>query len=153
MNANGTGVTQITNDANDIVSPQGLTWSPDSTKLTYLGGAGSRICNADGSGIQNLPVAMHQMQWSPDGTKFVYSAFQQARLLPSGNYENIWQIYTVNVDGSGLTQLSTGPDSYGSPCWSHDGTKILFVDILTTSTTNMYLMNCDGSNCTLVPGV
>ena len=36
------------------------------------------------------------------------------------------QVFTVNPDGSGLTQLTTGPGWNLYPKWSPDGTKIVF---------------------------
>jgi Tol biopolymer transport system component len=57
--------------------------------------------------------------WSPDGTKL---AFQSDR-----GQTNDWDIYAVNWDGSGLTRLTSGPETDQEPAWSPDGTKIAFL--------------------------
>jgi len=49
------------------------------------------------------------------------------------------QIYRVNADGSGLTQLTTG-GGHGPPAWSPDGNRIAF------TAGDVYIMNADGSN-------
>jgi TolB protein len=54
---------------------------------------------------------------SPDGN---WVAFMSRR---GGN----WDIYVVNVDGSGLQQLTTDASDDGLPVWSPDGNAIAFV--------------------------
>jgi TolB protein len=59
------------------------------------------------------------------------------------------QIFTVNPDGSGLTQLTFDGDNY-EPRWSADGTKIVFVSNRVTpadtdESWEIWVMNADGS--------
>ncbi|HXL73362.1 MAG TPA: hypothetical protein VN963_07025, partial [bacterium] len=139
----GTNLHQITSDPNFVLSPEDMVWSPDSTRLVYSSDIANatRICNADGSNIQNFPVRMEYIDWSPDGTKFVYAAYTGTTAAGV----NVWQVFVINADGTGLTQLTNTPDSHGGPSWSRDGTKIVFVDSTTTASTNMFTMNPDGS--------
>jgi Tol biopolymer transport system component len=62
-------------------------------------------------------------------------------------YDDNYQIWTVNVDGSGRTQLTSGHfDLY--PAWSPDGTKIAFrrsTMIEGSSHNDIWTMNSDGS--------
>jgi Tol biopolymer transport system component len=54
------------------------------------------------------------------------------------------RIYRVNSDGSGLVQLSAGPDDRG-PAWSPDGSRIAFTRT-SGETTGVLIMDADGSN-------
>jgi Tol biopolymer transport system component len=71
---------------------------------------------------------------SEDGTRIAY-------------YDDNYQIWTVNVDGSGRTQLTSGHiDLY--PSWSPDGKKIAFrrsTQIEGSSHNDIWTMNSDGS--------
>jgi hypothetical protein len=55
--------------------------------------------------------------WSPDGARLAFS-----RGAPGSR-----DIYVVNADGSGETDLTPGPDDETDPSWSADGTQIAFV--------------------------
>jgi len=63
-------------------------------------------------------------------------------------YDDNYQIWTVNVDGSGRRQLTSGHfDLY--PSWSPDGTKIAFrrsIMIDGSSHSDIWIMNSDGSH-------
>jgi len=65
----------------------------------------------DGDAIDSWPM------WSPDGKKIAFTTNRD------GNYE----IYLMNNDGTGLTNLSKHAAQDTSPTWSPDGKKIAFV--------------------------
>jgi Tol biopolymer transport system component len=156
--------------------------SPDNTKIAFtsvrwllgagpngatsFGVGGVMIMNIDGSGMKLLETGTWSVDssgtysydfwpevggsiepgvsWSPDGTKIAYSASTVHEMSP--------QIYVMNADGTGITQLTSDQtlNSRG-PSWSPDGTKIVFwradhsdsdyVD----SNQRIYIMNSDGS--------
>ena len=58
-----------------------------------------------------------------------------------GNFE----IYTMNGDGSNLTNLTNNPAQDVNPVWSPDGKQIAF-ESDRTGTKQIYLMDSDGSN-------
>jgi Tol biopolymer transport system component len=69
------------------------------------------IVSVTGSGVDfTLPL-------SPDGSQIAFTA----RL--GGN----WDVCVVNIDGSGLTRLTTNPARDGLPTWSPYGQAIAFV--------------------------
>jgi Ca2+-binding RTX toxin-like protein len=60
---------------------------------------------------------------------------------------NNWEIYGVNPDGSGQTNLTDNPARDFSPEWSPDGSKVVFSRII-NGNDEVYVMNADGSDQT-----
>ncbi|HUQ80873.1 MAG TPA: DPP IV N-terminal domain-containing protein [Gemmatimonadaceae bacterium] len=55
-------------------------------------------------------------------------------------------IYSVNPDGSGFTQLTTGQHSDNAPAWSPDYSKIVFTSNRHGGPHNVYIMGSKGQN-------
>jgi len=55
-----------------------------------------------------------------------------------------WEIYTVNPDGGGLTNLTMSPADDEDPSWSPDGSKIVY-DSGPGPFAEIWVMNADGS--------
>lgn len=95
----------------------------DNNKLVFKGWGntafGLRIANADMSGIETVTnvEADTAPSLSPDGSKVVFMSRR----------EDNWDIYVVNVNGSGLQRLTKDPAQDGLPVWSPDGNAIAFV--------------------------
>ena len=56
-----------------------------------------------------------------------------------------YDIYIMNPDGSGVTQLTTDPARDNQPSFSPDGSKILFYSNRDGTTSEIYVMNSDGT--------
>jgi dipeptidyl aminopeptidase/acylaminoacyl peptidase len=78
------------------------------------------------------PFSVHDMvamdrisdpQVSPDGKRVVF-VIRKTDLEANRGRTDLW---LVNIDGSGLRQLTSHPDSDGNPRWSPDGKAIYFV--------------------------
>jgi Tol biopolymer transport system component len=77
--------------------------------------------------------------WSPDGKKI-------ASRSRSGD------IFTINVDGSGVTNLTHSEGAKDNPSWSPDGKKIAF-ETYRNGSFGVYVIDADGTEQTLVSNV
>lgn len=139
MNPNGTGQTNITNNAACDRFPA---WSPGGTKVAFVSDRGGAyalyVASADGTGVINVsgslqpsyPSGGADFAWSPDGNYLVF------RDVPSGT------VYRVKSDGTGLASLGSG----ANPVWSPDGTRIAFIAL--GNGWDLWVMNADGTNRT-----
>ncbi len=127
MNADGSNVQMIyTGNARE------LSWSPNSGELLFVAynyenesdeiyrlNVDARLAdpNAPISAITNDPNSDRFPVWSPNGSQIAFVS----------NRANRFNLYTMNVDGSGLTAITayTTRDAI-SPAWSPEGNAIAF---------------------------
>jgi TolB protein len=70
----------------------------------------------------------------------------EGNMLFVSNRTGQWEIYRMNPDGSGITQLTfNSPDYNYSPEWSPDGQQIVF-EARRANNWDIYVMDADGSN-------
>jgi Tol biopolymer transport system component len=67
------------------------------------------------------------------------------RIAFTSNRDGNDEIYVMNPDGTGLTNLTNHPDDDGLSAWSPDGTKIAFTSNR-DGNNEIYVMNADGTN-------
>jgi Tol biopolymer transport system component len=142
MNADGTNVQQLTKNPGPEFDPM---WSPDGKHIVYRDSRHGPnqddeiyVMNADGSEQTNLtnnPANDWGPAWSPDGTKIAFNSMRTG---------NLPQLFVMNVDGSGIKQLTEEEAEY--PAWSPDGSKIAFMSSIPDY--EIYVMNVDGSGLT-----
>ena len=96
-------------------------WSPDGRWIAFAGADFTlQLIHPDGSGQREIPITdpagrtfAFTPNWSPDGRRLVFSLY-----LPTPDQEDI---YTVRLDGSGLTQITNTPEFEDFADWTGRG--------------------------------
>ncbi len=171
MNEDGGAVRRITNNSYWENQPD---VSPDGRQVvfglhTYAAGAKPvegtdagwdvAVMNMDGSGLHRLTddnFMEFMPDWSFDGTKIVFMADANKRSagdIAQGKAPQ-YHIFTMNSDGSGATQLTSGDVPgvvNGDPSFSLSApSRIVYINTVNSSGGDLYLMDEDGSNQRLV---
>lgn len=116
MNADGTGRVALTSNNEE---ERGPLWSPDGTRILFMcrsanGTFDLCVMSADGTNrvrLTNNTVLDAAGGWSPDGQQIV---FQRRPLgAPPGELE----MFVIDADGTGETQLTDTPGLNGFPKW------------------------------------
>lgn len=101
-----------------------IVWSPDGEKLVY-GNYNALVIVDITTGseeildLQGLTNA-YEPDWSPDGTRIAFHAFDRS-------LEEAWfDIYIINIDGTGLRRLTDSPGGDWDPSWSPDSSRLVF---------------------------
>lgn len=153
MNRDGTGLTQLTENAAFDFEPE---WSPNGKKIAFVAERGPFssdifVMNSDGS--EETQVTTNPdfsfgdaPAFSPDGKKI---AFASDRAAGEGveNPERDAEVFIVNLDGTGLTQLTHNAEGEhdNQPDFSPDGRRIAFVSSR-DQRPGVFTMSSDGSN-------
>ena len=117
VDSDGTDLLPITTDPK--YSEKGAVWSPDGRKIAYTHDAdlvsNSEIYLLDVSaGSSSVPINLTEHAardqdpaWFPDGRKLLFISYR------TGN----WDIYMMNIDGTGVFNLTNTNENEDNPLW------------------------------------
>lgn len=124
--------TQLTNS---VFCKEDPTWSPDGNTIAYISSDDGRpnlyLADAHGKNSRSLIQSEGEISftfsreyaWSPDGQQIAFSW-----LIVESYEKHAIEIYTINVNGSNMKQLTYTPgENESSPQWSPDGKRLAYL--------------------------
>ncbi|MFQ5921757.1 MAG: protein kinase [Anaerolineales bacterium] len=145
VNVDGTGLVALTNLPDGACQPF---WAPDGQALVFTSpcagsqetypGAGLWILdmeNLQPQPLQTTPGGDYDPSWSPDGERIAFASERGGRP----------QIYSTNLDGSEVENLSDNFAREVQPMWSPQRTALLFVSYR-RGNAQLWSMSDDGEN-------
>lgn len=166
MNPDGTGLVNLTNNEAWDKAPA---WSPDGSRIAFVREVFTEsesspvetvyLMDANGANVRRLTEGANP-SWSPQGDRILFERDTGTNRL---------DIFVINVDGTGETNLTNAPSWDSSPAWSPDESRIVFASNrhegpescddetrLEDCNLEIWVMNLDGSNpvrLTYEPGI
>lgn len=141
MDMAGTINKNVTNHPADDGAPK---WSPDGKQIAFLSNRNGEVhtwclgasdecmyqlftIKPDGTDLKQITNDWtFHFSWSPDSKQIVFLRAVKSDESPYPNDPFLYEIYSVNSDGTNLRNLTNHPGLYNKPNWSPDGDKIVY---------------------------
>jgi Tol biopolymer transport system component len=151
MPATGGSPTQVTFDTGEDEYPQ---FTPDGSLIAYNGDLGGAfaIYTVDLTTLATTKLTTDSLgagdpDYSPDGTKIVFESNFAFCKKPK---DCASEVFVMNADGGGVTQITRKPGQNYDSGWSPQGDKVVFTHANNQPGTRqqIYLSNPDGTGIT-----
>ena len=151
IRGDGSELERVTSNPERVSKPD---WSPDGSRLAVVLTEEENhtlniyVMNADGSGPQRLTSVLWvdtDPAWSPDGEKIAFTSARTSYMTMTEGIIYEYDIFTMNPDGSIMTNLTDTPGWDRAPSWSPSGERIVFQSNR-DGNLQIYVMDADGSN-------
>lgn len=125
MNADGSEATRISDATAEEGEPA---WSPDGEWIVYVRrtpGTASRelwLMRSDGTerrGLTSQNATVATPAWSPDSSRIAFA---------SNEGGEVYELFTIGVDGNGLRSVAPTASDNFEPSWSPDGETIAYFE-------------------------
>ncbi len=134
MNPDGTGIEQLTfNEYNDD-SP---VWSPDGKYIAFAsvrdGDSEIYLMDRNGQNQKRLTKSAgddSHPKFSPDGNRIIFNSARTTTDLSLDWGKQTHEIFSMNIDGSDIKQLTSNKTVTTYPSFSPDGKKIVFRKVI-----------------------
>ena len=136
VNPDGTGKTEITPGFNP-------SWAPDGNRLVYP--ACQPNTTQCGLYIYDLRSGKATMITRDDGKTPQWSARSDKIVYQADSGQGYTNVFVVNPDGTGRTQLTFRRGNTGQPVWSLDGNSVFFRSDQDGKVWGIFVMRADGS--------
>jgi serine/threonine protein kinase/Tol biopolymer transport system component len=141
MNSDGTNQRRLTSSDGDDAQPA---FSPDARTIAFIsmrtGTSQIHLMDLKGGNVRHVPAPgwCFAPSFSPDGKQLVFVSTQDSKVFP---------VFVVNLDGSGLRQVTSEPMHCENPSFTSDGRSIVF-DADPAGNHQIFRINADGSGLT-----
>ena len=146
VNSDGTGLKQLTNDTMPARHPS---ISSDGSKIAFMSNSGIFVINSDGTGLTqlvNTTSSISVPSISGDGSKVAFVSYIGTFNFEGYDFDiSTSEIFVVNTDGTGLTQVTNNTMSEVTPSINYDGSKIAFSSYMGGSNSEVFVINSDGT--------
>ena len=156
INADGSGLTQLTNTAQGVEDRQ-PSWSPLGNQIAFVSEGRTGQTNSDIYVMDTIPATDDGVNLTDDTATPVYQYNDEdPSWSPDGaqiTYSTIADVWKMNSNGTGKTNLTNGSGGGNQPAWSPDNSRIVYsrVDVTNgVNDRNIAVMDTNGANKTSV---